>query len=146
MPKKVLAIVLIVLTAFAAVSCGKSAEKLEPYEAVKSCMGKYGLSGGDLYSPSGREGTYVLTEDLIASYYGRSYADHADFTGVSDYCVWMDTDDPMHPREIGVFAVGDSSAADSIREYIRVRIDSVTENAKGYPSLDVRCYENAVIG
>ena len=36
--------------------------------------------------------------------------------------------------------------ANELKEYIGVRLYSVTENAKGYPSLDVRCYSDALVG
>ena len=128
-------------------ACGSgSAEKLDTAGAVTKAMADNKLSGGELYSSQEVEGAYPFSEDLLVSYYGRGFDDYPDISKVSEYTVWINTDDPMHPMEMGIFKLSDTAYADKLMEYIDVRLGSVVENAKGYPSLDVRCYTDALKG
>ena len=147
MKKRTLALILSIILAVLSVSCGSgSAEKLDAAGAVTKAMADYKLTGGEIYSSADIDGAYPLSEDLLVSYYGRGYDDYPDISKVSEYTVWINTDDPMHPMEMGVFRLQDPSYTDELKEYIGVRLYSVTENAKGYPSLDVRCYSDALVG
>ena len=87
------------------------------------------LEGGLIYrADSDEEGKY-LTDSQKSYYYG-SVGGDPDFSCVTDYALWTAADSVS--TELGVFVVNDGDAADTVKDFVKERINTLRQNALDY--------------
>lgn len=151
--KRIISFVLMLFILVSLASCDdKKSESGESAKAevgslttiVKDICAANNLTKGKTFSSESTEPGKYLDKDLISGYYG-SLFDAPDFSLIEEYCVYIEDFNTNLRIEIGIFKVFDSKNNTMVSDFIKLRKDTILENAINYPDVDAEPFKNVII-